>query len=85
MDPKILAAYAGDYALGLQTMTVTSEGSRLFVKITGQPRFELFAKSDTEFFLKVIDAQVTFDRDDSGKVTNLVLHQGGGHQKAVKK
>ncbi len=29
------------------------------------------------FFLKVVDAQVEFFKDDKGNVTHLVLHQGG--------
>jgi len=85
VDPKILETYAGEYQLGPVVTTVTAEGSHLFVRITGQPKFELFATSDTEFFLKAVEAQVSFEKDSAGKVTNFVLHQNGGHQKAMKK
>lgn len=47
---------------------------------TGQPQFELFPESETKFFLKVIDAKVTFVKDDTGKVTHLILHQGGDRE-----
>ena len=58
-------------------MTVTSEGGRLFAQLTGQPKFEIFPKSETEFFWKVVDAQVTFVKDEKGKVTKAIHHQGG--------
>ncbi|MEO8026615.1 MAG: serine hydrolase [Bryobacteraceae bacterium] len=85
VDPTILASYAGEYALGPATATVTAEGSRLFVQLTGQPKFELFASAESEFFLKVVEAQVSFVRDEGGKVTHLVLHQNGANQKAMRK
>ena len=44
---------------------------------TGQGKVEIFPSSPTEFFLKVVDAQITFVKDASGAVTQLVLHQGG--------
>ncbi|MBN1995961.1 DUF3471 domain-containing protein, partial [candidate division KSB1 bacterium] len=44
---------------------------------TGQQKVELFPESETEFFLKVANAQVTFELDEKGAVTGLILHQGG--------
>jgi len=39
--------------------------------------FELFPESESKFFLKVTDAQITFHRDSDGKVNRITLHQGG--------
>jgi len=47
------------------------------VSSTRQPQFELFPESETKFLLKVVDAKVTFVKDDTGKVTPSILHQGG--------
>ena len=58
----------------------SKEGDRLMAQATGQPQFELFPESETKFFLKIIDAKVTFVKDDTGKVTHLILHQGGDRQ-----
>jgi CubicO group peptidase (beta-lactamase class C family) len=81
VDPKILGDYAGEYELNPGfVLNITVEGDRLWVKPTGQPKGELFAESETEFFFKVVDAQVTFVKDAAGKVTRLVLHQGGDHE-----
>ncbi|MBO0722435.1 MAG: serine hydrolase [Blastocatellia bacterium] len=78
IDPKILDAYVGQYELNPNfIITMTREGDRLMTQATGQPKFELFPESETKFFLKVVDAQVTFVKDDKGVVTHLILHQGG--------
>jgi len=78
VDPAVLESYVGVYPLAPNfALTITREGASLFGQATGQPKFELFAESTTEFFLKVVDAQVTFEKDATGKVTGLVLHQGG--------
>ncbi len=78
-----LERYVGAYALAPTfVMTVTREGEQLFLQATGQPRFPIFAETDTRFFLKVVDAQLTFVQDEAGKVVELVLHQGGRDQRA---
>ena len=78
VDEKILISYIGEYELQAGfVITVTKEGNKLFAQATGQPQFELFATSETNWFLKVVDAQVEFVKDATGKVTKLVLNQGG--------
>ncbi len=52
---------------------------------TGQPKIPLFAESETKFFLKVVDAQVEFFKNEKGEVTHLILHQGGRDTKSEKK
>src|SRR5690606_29377013 len=78
VDPTVLERYVGRYevtpALAIE---VTREGSALYVQATGQPRFRAFAASPTQFFLRVVPAEIRFTVDDSGMVTGLVLHQNG--------
>lgn len=75
---ETLGRYAGEYritpAFALQ---ITLDGGRLYAQATAQPRFEVFAESPTDFFYKVVDAQLTFVAGADGKVTHLVLHQNG--------
>jgi serine-type D-Ala-D-Ala carboxypeptidase/endopeptidase len=86
LDPETLADYVGNYPLAPTfVLAVTREGGRLFVQATGQPRFEVFAEKRDAFFVKVVDAQLTFTRDASGAVTGLVLHQNGMNQPAPKR
>lgn len=85
IDPKIYEAYAGEYELAPNfIVTVTVEDGKLLAQPTGQPKSELYPTSATEFFLKVVDAQVTFVKDEQGKVTQLVLHQNGRNMAAKK-
>ena len=79
VEPKAFDAYVGryDYGGGKAVMTITREGNRLFAQLTGQPKFEVFPKSETEFFWKVVNAQVTFVKDKSGKVTKAIHEQSG--------
>ena len=85
IDSKILDGLVGVYEIvPAFQMTVTREGDQLFVQATKQPKLPLFPESETKFFLKVVDAQVTFVKDDTGAVNHLILHQLGKDQKARK-
>ncbi len=86
LDAKILDSYVGNYEIVPSfVIAITKEGDRLMLQATGQPKFQLFAESDAKFFLKVVDAKITFEKDDKGEVTHLVLHQNGANQKAKRK
>jgi hypothetical protein len=81
----VLARYVGSYQLAPNlTLEVTLTNGALFVHPTDQPTFRLWPESETDFFLKELDAQLTFQRDASGTVTGLVLHQGGQNMTAPK-
>jgi D-alanyl-D-alanine carboxypeptidase len=83
VDPAIYDAYVGRYAIAPAfILTVTREGNRLMMQATGQQKIQVFPESDTQFFLSVVDAQITFVKDASGKVVALVLHQNGRDQRA---
>ena len=74
----VLEAYAGRYALAPNfEITVTKEGDRLMAQATGQGQFELFPESETKFFAKVTELSMTFVRGADGKVSHLLLMQGG--------
>ncbi len=78
VDPAVLVKYVGVYEIAPTfAIEVTAEGGQLFAQATGQPKFELFAKTPTEFFLKVVDARVVFSTAADGAVSGLTLHQGG--------
>jgi serine-type D-Ala-D-Ala carboxypeptidase/endopeptidase len=78
VDPKLLAEYVGTYQLAPTfAIAITLEDGKLSEQATGQPKFPIFAESPTKFFMKVVDAQIEFSRDDTGKVTSLTLNQNG--------
>jgi CubicO group peptidase (beta-lactamase class C family) len=83
VDPKLFDGYVGRYELAPNfILTVTREGNSLFVQATGQPKFEVFSEGEKDFFLKVVDAQITFKTDTGGKATSLTLHQNGANKPA---
>ena len=83
VDPKLFDGYVGTYEiLPVLALTITREGERLFMQVTGQPKAEIFPEGDRDYFLKVVDAQITFVTDAQGHATELILHQGGLEQHA---
>ena len=52
------------------------------VSLTGQPTYEVFARSETVWFYKVVDATITFKVDKNGKCNSLELFQDGKKQTA---
>ena len=83
IDPKLFDGYTGSYQLAPNfVLTVSREGKRLLAQATGQAAVEIFAESDRDFFMKVVDAQITFETDDHGRATGLTLHQNGANMPA---
>lgn len=84
--PSVLADYAGTYQLTPTINNVVSvKDGHLFAKLGTQPELELFAESDSKFFLKVVDAQVEFFRDPgTHTVTHLKIYQNGAEREAKK-
>jgi CubicO group peptidase (beta-lactamase class C family) len=78
VDPEVYEKYVGEYKLpiGLDLVVRTDQG-KIFIEGSGQPEAELYPKSETEYFLKVVNAQITFVVDEAGKVTGMILHQNG--------
>jgi len=70
--------YVGQYQLkpGF-VFTITLENGQLFCQATGQPKFRLHPESEARFFIREFNAAISFDRDRSGNVTRLIVHQAG--------
>jgi hypothetical protein len=54
------------------------------VEFPRRPRLEIFAESNTTFFVKGEEMQLTFVRDASGAVTQMILAQIGSQIKGKK-
>ena len=78
LSPDVLARYVGRYQLAPNfVLDVTVRDGAMYVQATAQPMLRLWAESESRFFLKEVDAQLTFERDAAGSVTGVVLHQNG--------
>ena len=78
ISDAVLETYIGKYELkpGF-ILEVTKEGNQLKAQATGQPKVDVFPKTETEFYLKVVDAQIVFNKNKVGEVESLTLFQGG--------
>ena len=84
VDEKILEMYAGEYEVSPQfSFAIIKDKDRLLLQPKGQEPLEMFASTDNKFFLKVNDAQFEFI-SESGKVTKVILKQGGRTTEAMK-
>jgi hypothetical protein len=58
-------------------ITISIDKDQLFAKLTGQNAFPIFAESEMFFFLKIVDAQIQFEKNVNGEISNLFLLQNG--------
>jgi CubicO group peptidase (beta-lactamase class C family) len=73
----------GSYELTpMATMRITVVGTQLQSQLGPQPVVPLFAESETVFFPRVVEAEITFELDASGKATALTLRQNGQERRA---
>ena len=85
LDPKIYDQYAGKYEFTPKfAVTVTREGDRLIGQAPGFPQLELLPESETKFFLKSMNVELTFVKSESGEVTGLTFNMNGITMKAKK-
>lgn len=74
---------AGRYALDIAPnfiLTFTREEDTFYTQATGQQRIEIVPTSDSTFALTIVEASVTFHRNDAGEVDALTLHQNGDNR-----
>ena len=74
----ILESYIGIYELMPSfKITITKEGTQMKAQATGQPIADIYPKSNDEFYLKVVPAQIIFIKDENGEIESLTLFQNG--------
>jgi D-alanyl-D-alanine-carboxypeptidase/D-alanyl-D-alanine-endopeptidase len=85
LDTATLDSYVGTYVQSPSlAFTVSRTGDQLLVQLTGQGVVQVFPSAKDAFYYKIVAAQITFERDASGRVSALVLHQNGRDLRAVK-
>ena len=81
----VLNSYVGEYWVSEDyKVNITLENGQLKAQVTGQPKVDLYAQKTDLFFVKIVDAQVEFKKDSTGKMQKLVFYQGGAMVEAVK-
>ncbi|MFL6278204.1 MAG: DUF3471 domain-containing protein [Blastocatellia bacterium] len=84
VDPKVLDTYTGQYDAPFGTLTISRDGDKLFGAPEGQEKAELIPISETEFDVPSVGVKVKFVKDDSGKITHMVLNHDGEEIQAKK-
>ena len=85
IDTSIYKDYIGEYQMAPGVIiAITLSDDKIFSQITGQENFEIYPMSELEYFYKVVDATITFVKNDEGKVISLVLNQLGEDMPALK-
>ena len=78
VDKAILEAYVGRYEIpSIMSFSIQIVNNRLELVVNGQDPLELFADSINKFFTKVNDAEFEFIKDSIGRVSKIILTQGG--------
>lgn len=81
----VVKRYVGTYIMrpGFE-LVITSEGNQIFAQATGQPQLEIFAETETVFFLRVVDATIEFKANNDGSFNTAVLRQGDMEMQGTK-
>jgi CubicO group peptidase (beta-lactamase class C family) len=83
VDPKTWDVYVGQYQLDISSaivVSIISEGDKLIMELkqpSGVSKAELLPESSNKFFRGEIDFDITFVRNEKGRVTELIMRQEG--------
>jgi CubicO group peptidase (beta-lactamase class C family) len=78
VDPKSFDAYVGRYQPNPAiTVTVSREGDKLMFDTPAGGKVELLAESENSFFSNALPVTISFVKDETGKVTHLILLNNG--------
>jgi hypothetical protein len=88
LDAKLLDACVGEYEMGPDNVfltgtkvTIRRNGDHLvwqaFGKTALRDALDLYPESETDFFLKINGARLTFVKNDGGEVMAIIHHMAG--------
>ncbi|MCX6320049.1 MAG: serine hydrolase [Bacteroidetes bacterium] len=78
LDEATLQQYAGEYQLDTDfSITITVSNGKIYEQATGQGRAQIFPEKEDQFFLKIVNAQIKFVRNEKKEIISLVLLQDG--------
>ncbi len=85
LSTEQLQKFVGTYEVEKEfEIKISLDKDHLFAQLTGQNAFPIFAESELQFFLKVVDAQLQFEQNEKGEIVKLFLLQNGNKAEAKK-
>jgi CubicO group peptidase (beta-lactamase class C family) len=86
LSPEALDAFVGQYELNANRIfTITRAGDKLLIDLPRSQSSEMFPESNSKFFLKIANVQISFSRNSQGDVTDLELSGIGPTARAHRK
>lgn len=84
-DTTLFESFKGVYKYKEGTnITITSKNGKLYGEATGDANYELVPLSDTMFLVKELNANLTFKKDASGKVSSIHVKIAGDERDALR-
>jgi CubicO group peptidase (beta-lactamase class C family) len=81
INPKIFDAYVGDYEIEPGVILKFSrKEDKFYGSFPNLPEMEVFAESESQFFINEPNAQFTFLKDANGKINRVILHMRGDRE-----
>jgi len=77
VNSSIYDAYVGKYDCIEVILNIIKEDDHLFVQLGPLAKFEIFPKSESEFFRKSLDSRIKFVKNEKGEVTHAIYYQDG--------
>lgn len=85
VDPAVFDKYIGKYDAGNNNIVVISkDGDRLFAQGLNLPRYQLLPASETEYFLREINARLKFKVTGDGTAYSIIINFSGIESTAIK-
>jgi CubicO group peptidase (beta-lactamase class C family) len=86
IDARIVAAYAGKYALPSGgVLTVREKDGRLYARRNAEEDLPMYAASETRFFFRAAPLELSFVRGDGGEVLHAIAHVAPGQDLVAKR
>jgi mono/diheme cytochrome c family protein len=78
VDPRIYDRYVGQYSFSPKfSVRIVRSGDNLMAQVAGLPPVELMPESEARFFIRSLDAEVSFNEAAGGRITGLTLDLSG--------
>jgi CubicO group peptidase (beta-lactamase class C family) len=85
LDPALLKAYEGQYQFRPESViTISKANGNLTAQITGSSAFALHAISETRFFRRDSEREITFHLNNIGQVTHLTMTENSREARGEK-
>ena len=81
-----LKKFEGNYAINENVIfNIFLKDSLLYAQLSGQSAIELIAETQHKFFVKKLDVQFEFIRNENDKIIKMNIFQNGNKMEAIKK